>query len=158
MFFGGSGFPTDPVQPITTLKTAWNNVRKKAAVMGRWHDNRHTLITELAENGAGDETIMEIAGHVSRQMLSRYAHIRTEAKRKALEDVEKKRAAARKCIKERFQGKLLPPGNATLQTRLIDGDLSRGPWERRNAGPPLFTGAAWLPLQRTCRYSNYYEV
>ena len=25
---------------------------------------------------------MEIAGHVSRQMLSRYAHIRTEAKRK----------------------------------------------------------------------------
>jgi integrase len=59
-------------------------VRKKAAVTGRRHDNRHTLITELAENGAGDETIMEIAGHVSRQMLSRYAHIWTEAKRKAL--------------------------------------------------------------------------
>jgi hypothetical protein len=33
---------------------------------GRWHDNRHTLITELAENGVGDETIMEIAKHVSR--------------------------------------------------------------------------------------------
>jgi len=36
---------------------------------------------------------MEIAGHVSRQMLSRYSHIRTEAKRKALEDVERKRTA-----------------------------------------------------------------
>ena len=60
--------------------------------------NRHTLITELAENGAGDETIMEIAGHVSRQMLSRYAHIRTEAKRNALEVVERKRAAERKRI------------------------------------------------------------
>jgi integrase len=58
--------------------------------------NRRTLITELAENGAGDETIMEIAGHVSRQMLSRYAHIRTEAKREALEEVERKRAAARR--------------------------------------------------------------
>jgi hypothetical protein len=78
-------------------------VRKKAGVSGRWHDNRHTLITELAENGAGDETIMEIAGHVSRQMLSRYAHIRTEAKRKALEEVERKRATARECLKEASQ-------------------------------------------------------
>jgi len=42
---------------------------------------------------------MEIAGHVSRQMLSRYAHIRTEAKRKALEEVERKRAAAREQIR-----------------------------------------------------------
>jgi hypothetical protein len=57
------------------------------------HDNRHTLITELAESGAGDETIMEIAGHVSRQMLSRYSHIRMEAKRKALAEVDRQRAA-----------------------------------------------------------------
>ena len=64
-------------------------MRKKAGVSGRWHDNRQTLITELAENGAGDETIMEIAGHVSRQMLSRYAHIRTEAKRKTLKTERK---------------------------------------------------------------------
>ena len=42
---------------------------------------------QLAESGAGDETIMSIAGHVSRQMLTRYSHIRTEAKRHALEDV-----------------------------------------------------------------------
>ena len=34
-------------------------------------DNRHTLVTELAESGAGDEVIMSIAGHVSRAMLSR---------------------------------------------------------------------------------------
>jgi len=32
--------------------------------------NRHTLVTELAESGAGDEVIMSIAGHVSRAMLS----------------------------------------------------------------------------------------
>ena len=46
----------------------------------------HT-ITKLAESGAGDETIMAIAGHVSRSMLRRYAHIRTEAKRRALEAI-----------------------------------------------------------------------
>ncbi len=95
VFSGGSRFPNDPTRQIGSLKTAWNNVRRKAGVSGRWHDNRHTLMTELAENGAGDETIMEIAADVSRQMLSRYAHIRTEAKRKALEEVERKRAAAR---------------------------------------------------------------
>ena len=43
---------------------------------------------------AGDETIVAIAGHVSRRMLSRYAHIRTEAKRKALESITLVPAAA----------------------------------------------------------------
>jgi integrase len=95
LFPGGGRFPTDPTKPITTLKTSWTTTREKAGVSGRWHDNRHTLITELAESGAGDETIMEIAGHVSRQMLSRYAHIRTEAKRSALAAVERKRGAER---------------------------------------------------------------
>lgn len=54
---------------------------------GRFHDTSTTLITELAKSGAGDQTIMDIAGHVSRQMLARYSHIRTEAKRRALEGV-----------------------------------------------------------------------
>jgi hypothetical protein len=36
----------------------------------RWHDNRHTFTTDLAESGeASDETIRDIAGHVSKQML-----------------------------------------------------------------------------------------
>jgi hypothetical protein len=43
------------------------------------------LVTKLAESGAGDETIMAIAGHVSRRMLRNYSHIRTKAKREALE-------------------------------------------------------------------------
>jgi hypothetical protein len=67
-------------------------VRKNAKVKGRWHDNRHTLITDLAESGAGDQTIMDIAGHVSKQMLKHYSHIRMEAKRTALESIVKKSA------------------------------------------------------------------
>ncbi len=84
--FGRPG-SSDPTRPVTTLKTAWNNVRKKAGVEGRWHDNRHTLITDLAESGAGDQTIMDIAGHVSKQMLKHYSHIRMKAKRNALEAI-----------------------------------------------------------------------
>jgi integrase len=88
----GKPSPSDPTRPVTTLKTAWNNVRTNAKVKGRWHDNRHTLITDLAESGAGDQTIMDIAGHVSRQMLKHYSHIRMEAKRTALESIVKKPA------------------------------------------------------------------
>ena len=70
-----------PERPISSFKTSWTNVRNKAGLTIRFHDLRHTAITKLAETGAGDETIMAIAGHVSRAMLCRYAHIRTEAKR-----------------------------------------------------------------------------
>ena len=90
----GKPQPTDPTRHVTSLKTVWNNVRTKAKVKGRWHDNRHTLITELAESGAGDQTIMDIAGHVSKQMLKHYSHIRMEAKRNALETVVQKRATS----------------------------------------------------------------
>ena len=83
----GSPRPKDPTRPMVTLKTSWNNIRKKAGVSGRWHDNRHTLITDLAESGAGDETIRAIAGQVSKQMLKHYSHIRMEAKRRALESI-----------------------------------------------------------------------
>jgi integrase len=83
----GKKRPLDPARPVTSLKTAWRNVKERSGVAGRFHDTRHTLITELAESGAGDQTIMEIAGHVSRQMLARYSHIRMEAKRRALDSV-----------------------------------------------------------------------
>ena len=83
----GKPRPSDPTRPMVTLKTSWNNARKKAGVQGRWHDNRHTLITDLAESGEGDETIRDIAGHVSKQMLKHYSHIRMEAKRRALEAI-----------------------------------------------------------------------
>ncbi len=66
---------------------------------GRLHDSRHTLITELAESEAGGQTIMDIAGHVSRQMLKHYSHIRMQAKREALDTVWKKQQEAQERIK-----------------------------------------------------------
>ena len=94
VFAFGKPLPKDPTRPITSFKTAWTKVRKKADVKGRWHDNRHTLVTELAESGAGDEVIMSIAGHVSRAMLSRYSHVRMEAKRRALDEIAARQRAA----------------------------------------------------------------
>jgi integrase len=100
VFAFGKPLPKDPTRPITSFKTAWTKVRQKAGVKGRWHDNRHTLVTELAESGAGDEVIMSIAGHVSRAMLSRYSHVRMEAKRRALDEIATRQRAADQKRKE----------------------------------------------------------
>jgi hypothetical protein len=45
-------------------------------------------------HAAGDEVIMSIAGHVSRAMLSRYSHVRMEAKRHALDEIAARQRAA----------------------------------------------------------------
>jgi integrase len=113
VFAFGTPLPKDPTRPITSFKTAWIKVRKKAGVKGRWHDNRHTLVTELAESGAGDEVIMSIAGHVSRAMLSRYSHVRMEAKRRALDGIAANQCAAdekrQKEAKQREQAASVSP-------------------------------------------------
>jgi integrase len=115
VFPAGRGQPNDPTSPVTTLKTAWTKVRKNAKVVGRWHDNRHTLVTELAESGAGDEVIMSIAGHVSRAMLSRYSHVRMEAKRRALDEIAvRQRTADEKRLKEAEQRQLAAAACASV--------------------------------------------
>jgi len=58
---------------------------KAAGLAGlRFHDLRHHAITELAESQVSDQTIMSIAGHVSQNMLARYSHVRSEARRQAV--------------------------------------------------------------------------
>jgi hypothetical protein len=115
----------DPSRSVTSFRTAWGGGRKNSKVQGRWHDARDTLITELAESGAGDETIMAIAGHVSRQMVGRYSHIRTQAKRNALEEAIKSRQAARDlnaAEKEAEQAKVGPPnGELAFPLRRVEG-------------------------------------
>jgi integrase len=51
----------------------------------RFHDLRHTVITELAELGVADHVLESISGHLSRRMLEHYSHIRIDAKRQALD-------------------------------------------------------------------------
>jgi integrase len=76
----------EPTRHLNSWRSAWRTSTKKAGLPGfRFHDLRHSAITQLAENGASDSTIMAIAGHVSRRMLERYSHVRMEAKRKAME-------------------------------------------------------------------------
>ena len=44
-------------------------------------------MTKLAESQASEQTLMAIAGHVSRKMIEHYSHIRMEAKRTAMDAI-----------------------------------------------------------------------
>ncbi|HZQ67093.1 MAG TPA: tyrosine-type recombinase/integrase [Terriglobales bacterium] len=87
-----SGKKFDPTQPPSRWgwRTAWRKLTKDAGLQGlRPHDLRHHAITKLAESSeASEQTIMAIAGHVSREMLEHYSHIRHEAKRKAVASLD----------------------------------------------------------------------
>ena len=54
----------------------------------RFHDLRHQAITEMAEAGASDATLMAVSGHMSRRMLEHYSHVRMAAKRTVLDKLE----------------------------------------------------------------------
>ena len=85
----GAGY--DPTKPMNSWRTAWRNLTVEAGLAGlRFHDLRHHSITKLAEAGVPDHTLMAIAGHVSKQMLEHYSHIRMDAKRDAVAALDKR--------------------------------------------------------------------
>jgi integrase len=77
---GTKGF--DPTRPISSWRGAWAKLTEAAGLPHlRIYDLRHHAITRLLENpNISERTVIEIAGHVSRQMLQRYSHIRMKSK------------------------------------------------------------------------------
>ncbi len=70
----------DPTRPMTSWRTAWRSIRKKAGLETvRFHDGRHTALTTLAEHGTPDWVIQAQIGHVDPQMMKTYSHIRRKA-------------------------------------------------------------------------------
>jgi integrase len=85
-----SGKGYDPMRPMKSWRSAWRKLTRRAGLGGlRFHDLRHHCITRLAEAGVAEQTLMAIAGHVSREMLEHYSHIRMQAKRDAVSMLEK---------------------------------------------------------------------
>jgi hypothetical protein len=85
--------------------TAWK--RAAAPFRGlRFHDLRHQAITEMADAGASDATLMAIAGHTSRQMMEHYSHARMAAKRTVLDKLESGLMGGPSVESERAAGKV----------------------------------------------------
>ena len=82
-------YDIDLSRPMGSWRNAWRLACKAAGVRYRPHDMRHTFISRLAENpSVSEQTIKALAGHVSRQMLERYSHIRSEAKQAAIQALQ----------------------------------------------------------------------
>jgi integrase len=79
-------------RPLRQDSTAVAINRRICGVKARFHDMRHTAVTNLLGGGAPDETVMQIAGHIS-QMLSNYFHLRMQSKKKAIQPLDRKRGS-----------------------------------------------------------------
>jgi integrase len=87
-------YEVDFNRPGSEWKSSWTAAGRAAGAHYRWHDLRHTFVSRLAENPAvSEQTIMALAGHVSKSMLARYSHIRQAAKQVAIEALEAGRQA-----------------------------------------------------------------
>jgi integrase len=74
----------------SNYKRSFDTACAKAEVECAFYDARRSFITKLAENPAvSEETIRQLAGHVSKDMLKRYAHIRDQARRDAIATLER---------------------------------------------------------------------
>ena len=82
-------YDVDLERPMGSWRKAWLGASKNAVARYRWHDLRHTFVSRLAESATiSEQTIRSLAGHVSRQMLERYSHIRSQAKQAAIRCLE----------------------------------------------------------------------
>jgi integrase len=82
----------DPTTPTKAWTGAWRSLRTAAGLPGlRFHDLRHTVVTELLEAGEPDHVVESITGHLSRKMLEHYSHIRIAAKKGALDRLDERR-------------------------------------------------------------------
>ena len=85
----------DPTKHVTTFKTAWQSLKGRAGVEGRWHDNRHTFVTSLKKVRAPGETILAMAGHASEDVSAIYTHLDEDDRHEALELVAQRRERIR---------------------------------------------------------------
>lgn len=79
----------DGTKPVTTFKTFWQGVTKRAGVNGlKIHDLRHTSTTWLNQLGVTQRVRQDLLGHKSAAMTSHYTHSEWSDKRKAIDMLE----------------------------------------------------------------------
>jgi integrase len=97
------GVGYDPSRPMKGWRTAWRKLTKAAGLPGfRFHDLRHTFITNHAEIGTPLPVLMAQAGHLSKRMTQLYTHISNRALEDAAERYEQKKAELLQAAKEKL--------------------------------------------------------
>jgi integrase len=82
----------DPTKPAKKWDGAWQSLRDGAGLPGfRFHDLRHTVVTDLLEAGEPEHVIQAVTGQLSKKMLEHYSHQRLKAKGQMLARMEVRR-------------------------------------------------------------------
>jgi integrase len=80
----------DPQRPAKGWRYALNEMLVTAGVHISGYSFRHHAITKLLETpNISEETAESIAGHISQRIKKRYSHVRLEAKRAAVEALDR---------------------------------------------------------------------
>ena len=75
----------DPEQHQVYWDTAWKSLTAEAELPGlRFHDLRHTFISQMVERGVPLGVIQTFVGHISTRMVRHYTHISTGAAKEAV--------------------------------------------------------------------------
>jgi integrase len=78
----------DPSRHQTSWSTAWENLKAAAGMKNfRFHDLRHTFITQGIEDDVPVEIMMAQVGHVSAEMTRYYTHLSSGAKDDAVRKI-----------------------------------------------------------------------
>jgi integrase len=87
------GVGYNPSKPMRGWRSAWRKLTKAAGVPGfRFHDLRHTFITNHAEIGTPIQVLMATAGHLSPKMTELYTHISQRSKEEAADRFQERKA------------------------------------------------------------------
>jgi integrase len=134
-------YDVDLHSPMGSWRKAWLGACKKAGVRYRWHDLRHTFVSRLAESASiSEQTIRSLAGHVSRQMLEHYSHIRSQAKQAAircLEDQPSTPVFEETGHKIGHSDAAAPPDSRPNSLKTVGGPARIRTWDQRIMSPSL---------------------
>ena len=87
-----AGVPTrvgTPAEGSNVLRQFQGHLDRANLPRVRFHDLRHSAATFLLAQGVADRVVMEILGHTSLAMTSRYMHVLDGLKRDAAEQMDR---------------------------------------------------------------------
>jgi integrase len=89
----------DPTRHQTSWSTAWKNLKAAAGMKNfRFHDLRHTFITQGIENNVPVEVMMAQVGHVSAEMTRYYTHLSSGSKDNAVRKIAARNQGVRSVL------------------------------------------------------------
>lgn len=75
-------------RPIKSWRRAWRTALRRAGIEDfRWHDLRHTCASWMVWKGVDLATVRKVLGHRTIATTMRYAHLQTDAQRRALDAI-----------------------------------------------------------------------